>query len=209
MTTAVLTRVGTPYEEFRYFPPPQTSAKKSPEFLPLHERMGHWGQLKLNGSHSEVYLGPDRIPDAWNRHGERHRRWRFDDHTGALFRSLPGKKWFVFDGELMHAKTPGIKNIHYLYDVLVYDGVHLTRTTYAERYKLLKGLFRSRAETIGHYELDDYTWLAKNHTEHLSNLFEATREFNPTVEGLMVKDPNGMYYSGDARAWMIKFRHRG
>src|ERR1051326_2071427 len=198
-----------PYEEFRYIPPPQTEVKRSSKFLPRYERLNWWAQFKLNGTHSEAYVDPNRtFVDGWNRHGERHRRWRFDEDTGALFRSLPGNKWFVLEGELLHHKSPIFKNIHYLYDVLVYDGMHLTRTTYAERYKLLKGLFKIRETHISHYVLDDYTWLARKHTDHFTNLFEASREFAPLVEGLMLKDPNGRYYSSDARSWMIKFRHR-
>lgn len=198
---------GRPYTEFQYLRNPRTEVKHAPEFLDRFERMGWLAQLKLNGTRSGVYVPPDRQPFAWNRHGEPHRQWAFTKETATIFRRLRGKRWCVFDGELMHAKTTHIKNIHYLYDILVYNGVHLVRTTYAERYKILEGLFKKGEEKLGHWVLDDYTWLAINYTSGFRRLFDQTADM-PEVEGLVLKDPNGVYYTWDARSWMIKFRRK-
>lgn len=199
------------YREFLYIEPPYTGVKRSPEFLDEYEAKGWWAQLKLNGTRSVTFVNPDRDVFGWNRHGEPHRAWRYDEQTSRLFRK--GRSWAVYDGELMHNKTKHIKQVNFLYDILVHNNEHLTLTSYAERYKLLEKLFKKQREGIGYYVLDEHVWLAKNYTSGFRELFnQVTRlgenglAYLPHVEGLVLKDPNGIYYTSDAREWMVKFR---
>jgi hypothetical protein len=202
------------YTRFQYIEPPRTDVRGAAQMIPALERQGWWAQFKRNGSNSIIYVSPDRTVEAWNRHGERHKPPRpghagfaFTPETAALFATLPGKRWWVFNGELLHAKTPHIKNTHYLFDVLVADGESLFGTPYPERYERLAMIWDFRDGTAGHFVLDEYTWLARTHTEGFAALFRSLS--NPEDEGLMFKRPEGLWTGTNANSWMIKVRRPG
>lgn len=205
---------GHPYSVFRYIENPWTTAlhifkpseTRARSFFARFEKQGWWAQLKMNGTRSGVYIAPDRTLEAWNRHGERHQVWHFTEQTSTIFH-LRGREWNLFDGELLHHKTTHIKNTHYLYDCLVHNGFHLTRTTYAERYRILEKLFRKEDECFGYWVLNNFTWLARNYTSGFYELYQEAATL-PGVEGLVLKNPEGVYYTANATAWMVKVRFK-
>jgi ATP-dependent DNA ligase len=155
---------------------------------------------------------PDRTVVGWNRHREQHRAWGFTGETAAIFHAIPGRDWYVFNGELLHSKTKHIKNTHVLYDVLVADGIHLTGTTYEFRYQLLfdilaKGLTFAAPGDDDHFELDRYTRIARNYTSGFTDLFASL--VNPEDEGLVLRKPDVPYLGSNADSWMVKFRRPG
>lgn len=197
-----------PYNSFVYLTPPRSEVVLSKEHLSIYEERKFIAQVKKNGTNSIIFVPPERDQVcAWNRHGTLHKVWQPDGQTRRVFEQLPGKNWWVFNGELMHAKTPHIKNIHYLFDVLVVDGMLQTGTTYGYRYDILFNLWKltDRGEQ-SHYIIDDYTWLARNIFRDFRKTFDAISAVED--EGLVVKNPYGKYFTSNANSWMVKFRKK-
>jgi hypothetical protein len=204
-----------PYNSFAYIKPPRAEAKRSPIAIGQYERRGWQGQVKKNGTNSVVFVPPTRKVFGWNRHAEAHRAWQFSGapaEASEVFQSLPGEKWFVFNGELLHSKGPGYKNIHFLYDMLVCEGVHLTGTTYEYRYQLMLDLLLSGNRLTDsalaehdHYTVNPLTWIARNYT-NTRHLFDTLPEAPKVNEGVVMRDPKGVYYGAKADSWMVKIR---
>jgi hypothetical protein len=204
--------VTTAYTEFRYIEPPYTKVKRAYEFLDEYEGKGWWAQLKLNGTRNVSFVNPDHVVCGWNRHGQPQKAWHYDRTNSKLL--CRGEGWNIYDSELMHNKTPHIKDTNYLYDILVHDGQHLIGTTYRERYNLLKQMFPARGQGIGYWIIDEHFWLAQNYERNFRQIFDQVTQLVPGgkepmfphIEGLVLKDPNGVYRTSDASGWMIKFR---
>jgi hypothetical protein len=200
------------YEEFRYITPPRTTVSLSREALARLEIDEWWAQHKRNGSRSVIFVPPDRQPfvfvngqrrpAGWNRHGEPHQTWAFNGEAWEIFRALKGNKWCVFDGELLNHQTAHIKDVHYLYDVLVWNGVRLTGTMYSERYSILWDLWPRIELTPGHWVINEHTWLARNYRQGLVDLFDSLKQSED--EGLVVRNPVGVYRNTKANDWMAK-----
>lgn len=208
-----------PYDSFRYIEPPRTEVKsraRGTALLEKCERQGWLAQVKKNGSRLLTVVAPDGDIEAWNRHGEKQ-AWQFTPETADLFVNLPRGHWYLFDGELMHRQTAHIKNIIYLYDILVCAGTQLTGTTYQHRYDVMLGTLvasssEHRTRNLMRPTHRDYfvmhpnVWVARNHTKGFTKLFNGLTE--PEDEGLVMKDPNGVYYTSKADQWMAKVRRK-
>ncbi len=198
----------TSYKSFQYITPPRTEAKLSPDALPRLEARGWVASIKKNGTRSLVVVHPNRAVIGWNRHGEKHRAWQFGEQTSEIYQKLSGKKFYIFDGELLHNKTHHIKNIHYLYDILVCDGVQLTGTNYEYRFQLLLDVMTPRdmhnKNKNDHYVVDPYTWIARSYHKGFRELFDSLTAKED--EGLVLRNPKGFYYTSKADAWMVKVR---
>jgi hypothetical protein len=168
-------------------------------------------QIKKNGTHSVVIVDPNRNVVGWNRHGEKHKAWQFTDETANIFTNIPGKNWFVFDGELIHNKTTSIKNQHYLYDILVCESIGLTGTPYNYRYQLLidilmPSIHNTSKNEIQYWRIDEYTAIARNYSKNFEKLFNSL--IAPEDEGIICRKPNGIYNGPNAETWMQKFRRK-
>ncbi len=192
-----------PYTSFVYVPPPRTEVRLDSRALPQYERREWWAQIKRNGTNSVVFVPPDRKVFGYNRHGEAHRAWRFTPETARIFEEIPGQEWWVFNGELLHNKTKKIKHTHYLFDLLVADGVHLSGTKYRYRYERLREVFPTDDAHFGHYRADPYTCIARNYTKGFGGLFKSLDAIED--EGVVVKDPEGIWRSQNSSAWVAKF----
>jgi hypothetical protein len=198
------------YNEFSYIAPPRAEAKIPVGMLPLYEEGGWLAQIKKNGTNSVIFVPPDRVPYAYNRHGERHKAWEFDEESAHFFARLPGKNWWVFNAELLHNKVSGgPRNTNYLHDVLVHDGTYLLGRSYAERYGLLYKTFRRyvKREEYAYRVLNAQTWLATCLTESFKKIFKEKLS-EEEDEGLILKNPGGLLATTDGKGapWMAKIR---
>lgn len=195
-----------------YITPPRADIAQDIDLLIKRELEGYWSEIKKNGTSSVIFVDPDRNVVGYNRHGEQHRAWQFTEPTAAIFKAIPGHDWFVFNGELLHNKTPTIKNQHYLYDVLVAEGIGLTGTTYEFRYQLLfdilaKGkTFEQPTPQTQFWRLDDYTSIARVYKSGFLGIFNKLTAKED--EGLVLRRPDGIYTGAKADDWMCKFRRK-
>lgn len=175
--------------------------------LGMYERMGWWAQLKMNGTYSVLRVVDGVVVDTRNRHDEPHRAWKLTEDSAMIWREVPEGDW-VFCAELLHSKVPGIRDTHYIHDVVRREGKDLLGTTYESRYEMLLEVFGHLiGEMSSHYyTLDANTWLAKNHKpgEDYKKLFESLSR--PEEEGLVLKNPKGVLHPSNNNGWTVKCR---
>ncbi len=194
------------YNSPTFIKPPRAEQAIPSILFPLYEKRGYWGQIKKNGTNNIIAVSPDKQLTTWERHGNPHKLWSFTEASAAAFKSLPGG-WHVINTELMHSKTPGIKDTNYIHDILVHDGEFLVGTTYAQRYAILQKLFLNNAQgsTPSHWIINAHTWLARNFRESFQAIFAGIAE--PKVdEGIILKDPNMTLSVNTNNSWLVKAR---
>lgn len=180
------------FDQYQYLWPPRPDDAVAREMIPMLEMLGKVAQVKKNGTCSVIAVGPKtsgvREIRAMNRHAEEHKLWSPTASTTQALRNLPGDGWYVFVAELLHSKVPGIRDINYLFDILVADGEYLVGKTFAEREALLQSVFPTEiGETYSHRVIDPNTWVAKLVDEDILNLFDDLD--SPEDEGIVLKDP--------------------
>lgn len=148
-----------PYTEFRYIYPPRTEMKIKPGpglVRKMWEKFpGVIGQFKLNGTRNMFYVFPDGSVQAWNRHAEQQKQYDLTPSMKANIAALglPMGKFHVVDGELLHSKTKTVKDVAYMFDILVFNGEYLLGETYLERYLLLHRLMEDGGK-FGYFPQD-------------------------------------------------------
>jgi len=196
-----------------FLAPQRAEHKILPAMLDGYEKRGWWAQVKKNGTNSIIEVLPDGNIRSWNRHGEPHKQWQFSDGSRAAFLNLP-KGHYVFNAELLHSKTPHIKDVNYLHDLLVFRGEHLIGVSYTTRYELLMELFRELflkgpalnvvdPNMNSHFVVDRHTWIARN-INNFSEQFLSLRARED--EGIVVKDPCACLGFRSNPSWSYKCR---
>ncbi len=194
------------YTEYSYLWPPRPSNAIPDMMLGFYERKGFVGQIKKNGTCTVIFTnGTDVIYKT--RHDDDHKMWNAPAHISDYFKSLSvDGKWCVFVAELLHNKTPLIKNVLYIFDVIVWQGRELTGTTFSERQDILMAI--PQLETASdHYVVSDGVWIAKLITKFKKTW--AALE-NPEDEGIVLKDPTikmaGCNTQSANSKWQVKCR---
>jgi hypothetical protein len=225
-----------PYPEYSYKFPPRPENRIEPVALDYAESQGYWAQVKMHGTCNGVDVSPPGYGGKTGkslicmpRHGKDHphKLWAPTDESSRIFKQIPGDGWTATVCELMHSKTPNIKDTNYIFDLLVDNGRYLVGTTFPERQEMLKRIFFPLAnkvngkvfETLSHYVIDGYTgdnppikhkgetWLAKVYTKGFRELFA---KLGPEHEGLVLKNPNAKLEicsrPNSNSGWQIKCR---
>jgi hypothetical protein len=172
--------------------------------LKFYEKRSWFAQIKKNGTNIVLAVSPDKEIKVWRRDGTASKEWQPSNNSARLFKSLPGKCWYVFNTELLNQF--GIYDTNYIFDVLVNKGEYLVGKTYAQRYKLLQDLFLHNpiASNQSHYTLDNHTWLARNIRKDFQGIFDSITKIED--EGLVLKNPNGILTMNSDSSWMRKCR---
>lgn len=196
------------YNQFIPILPPRPTTSIPASNLGYYEKKKQIAQIKMNGTNNVIYVAPDRSLIALNRHKEKHKAWRFTKQSGKVFVGIPGNKWFVFNSELMHSKTPNMKDTNFIFDVFVFNGQYLLGETYRTRYNMLFDLLSDQitGEEFGYWQLGNNALLAKNITNGFGKVFD--RLDRPEFEGLIIKDPEGVLTINSASDWLIRCRKR-
>jgi hypothetical protein len=184
------------YQSFSYLFPPRPEKPVPRDFFGYYEKKGWIGQAKKNGTCNVIAVSPDKTLICMNRHNADHGQWSPTKASSEAFRSLPGKGWFVFVAELLHSKIAldngGVRDTNFINDILVHDGHYLVGETFADRQARIAELFLrpGQTEQVGHYVVDDNTWVAKNRVGDFKGFFAALD--TPEDEGVVLKDPNSV-----------------
>lgn len=194
------------YDKFVYITPPRAEKAIPPGLLSAYEKPGWIAQAKKNGANSVIFVSPEKEVFAYNRHGEKHKKWTFTKETAKSFAALPGKGWYVINAELLHAKVKGLRDINYIHDILVDDGEYLGGTSYASRYVRLQNLFfnQTMSVTPTHWILNKNTWLARNFRDNFRQAFDSLK--SDEDEGLVLKNMNGILHPKSNNGWTVKCR---
>lgn len=203
------------YDRYSYLWPPRPRAAIPSQLLNDYESRGWVAQAKMNGTCNLTFVSPDREVTFKTRHDADHKQWSPTAASSDFFRKLPGNGWYVFVGELLHNKTPNIKDTHYVFDLLVADNDYLTSRTFLERRAMLEDLMPVQQEHEFWYKCESNIWLARNLTSDFKATWERVNEeqnlrSSPSIEGLVLKNPTSRLKvcgKKDANAiWQAKCR---
>lgn len=197
-----------PYNSFKFFKPPRPEIK-IPKGMLGHYGDGNWvAQAKLNGTYNIIGVAPDKSLHCLKRDGTAHRNWKPSEATRKAFERLPGDGWYVFCAELMNDKTPHIKNVNYIHDVIVANGQMLVGTKYIGRHLLLRDLLTSYHHNQHYRIVDDHTWIANLFFADAKPFITVYEDITtqPEIEGLVLKNINQELSLADMTLGMVKCR---
>ncbi len=190
---------------FTYFYPerPGLIHIEQPLFSRLSEDPAWIAEPKYNGSRLELHRLPSGNWQFWNRHGEKFNYSPSPEVVAALA-ALPllEGKYYLFDGELRHNKTKGVRQKIVLYDCFILTDELLTGVTFEDRHHILATL-QNRG---GFYEALS---MAPQYSFNFREVFDELTP-DPEIEGLVMKRLDGKLNLGRTRAanstWMMKVR---
>jgi ATP-dependent DNA ligase len=189
-------------DTFKYFYPerPRLLHIEQPLFDTLSDHPDWIAEPKFNGSRLQLhYL--DGAFQFWNRH-EQPMAYTPSPEVQEALSGLNLKGYWLFDGELRHNKTKGVRHKIVLYDLFIADGTLLLGATFQDRRGIL--------ETLLHYN-GDYNLLSLSlqYPEGFRQVFGELIK-DEELEGLVIKNLRGQLQLGRGRAvesrWMWKAR---
>lgn len=197
------------YNDFAYLWPPRPE-NKVPEGLLDSGIYGKWiAQIKKNGTCTVIFTNGREVYFK-TRHGDDnngdHKMWTPKPEHVKFFQG-ESFKWNVYVAELLHSKTPHIKDQLYIFDKIVHEGVQLVGSRFVDRQETLQNQWTGDDEP--HFtRVDKNVVVAKNFVGGQRKLFASLE--NPEDEGLVLKNPKGVLspcfrpHANDG--WMIKVR---
>lgn len=195
------------YNEFSYLWIPRPDNVILPGLLNFYENRQWITQIKKNGACTLWAISPDKKITIMNRHNDVHKGWVHNEENSAPFMDLPNK-WYVFTGEVLHLKTPHIKDTFYIFDMLVCEGEYLVGKTFEQRATMLYELFKTTHEADHAFHVNNKVWLAKNYDIGFEKLYKELTDVSD--EGLVLKNPKAeLAYCLKQNAnnhWMVKCR---
>ncbi len=204
------------FTKYSFLFPPRPSKAIPSSLIPFYANRGWVGQYKKNGICTVLYVSPDKEIIVRTRHDDEHKRWAPTAASTDVFKSLPGKGWYVFIVEVLHNKFKGRRDTIYAFDIVVEDSKQLTGKTFTERQEILRGLFDARDEgDASHYVVNPNVWISRTITEDLTSVMEvvnaqAPAEGAPENEGLVLKNPKArlepMSRKTSNTGWQVKCR---
>lgn len=176
------------YDKYQYLFPPRPEVKIPVGLTNFYDKKGWAYQAKLNGTCTVIFTNGTEFVVKTRHENEDHRAWSPMPEHVEFFKSLASSgKWSVFVAELMHNKSPLLKNMLYVFDVLVRDGVFLHGSTWQERQDMLATLIPGDECELWHKN-SDYVVRARNFVGNARECYERITE-TPYVEGVVMKDP--------------------
>lgn len=203
------------YQAYSYLFPPRPEAKVPRQMLGHYQQLGWHAQVKKNGTCTVIFAKDKQVifktrHSEFSTDGDDHKLWTPKKEHIDFFSNL-GHGWNVFVGELVHSKTPHIKDQLYLFDQIVRNGDYLVGRTFAERQEMLrarwfhvKDQFEPARDAL---RVHKYVSLAKNFKGGFEKLFATLQ---PEDEGLVLKNPNApleaCFKHDSNRSWQVKSR---
>lgn len=196
--------MGMEYKDYAYLWPPRPDHKIPRDLLGHYEREGWFAQVKKNGTCTVIFSKGDQVIFK-TRHDTDHGMWTPRSEHVDFFTGR--KDWNVYVAELLHSKTPHIKDQLYIFDQIVSDGVHLVGTTFFQRQQALRERWPDQVKEPTQLRVHKYVSLAKNFKSGFVRLFD---HLQPEDEGLVLKRPNALllpcFKEGANSGWQVKSR---
>lgn len=202
------------YTDYSYLWPPRPEKPVPHGLITFYENRGWWAQVKKNGTCTVIFTnGKDVIFKT--RHGADadHRLWSPLPEHLQFFRQQKTNKWNVYTAELLHSKTPNIKNELYIFDKIVDEGIQLVDSTFEDRQLILQSEWAGNQEADC-TRVDKYVTVAANFSgsRNISKIYNdiVARSDNPQDEGVVLKNPGGRlkpcFKQNANDGWMVKVR---
>lgn len=185
-----------PYTEFKLMYPPRTESTipygDNPVLKMLKRHPDSIAQFKMNGNRNLIFGFPDGTIQMWNRGGkdEPQTQQKFEIPNTMLIglqSMFPKGKWTIWDSELIHTKTKTVKNVVYIFDVLVWESQHLIGMNYGERFKIAQDLMGKRFMPLEADAVTENIYIAENMPPEKWDTAWAMAQPSPYCEGLVFK----------------------
>jgi len=178
-----------PYNRFKYLFPPRPKNKISNDYLPDFDNDTYLGQPKLNGSCAVVFIKGNEC-HVWNRHKEDHvAHYKLEDSEICALNKTD--KWMVLAAEYMNKSKKDANGDTWnhklvIFDILVYEGEELVRTTFQERVELLDKIFGTNDYDKFLYEISENVYRVKSFYGNFSEVYQELVEID-MYEGFVLK----------------------
>lgn len=177
------------YDHYAYLWPPRPEKAVAKDLIPMYQRRGWIAQKKKNGTNTPIFTNGQEVIFK-TRHNADHKLWSPKQQHIEFFKQQSNNNWNVYCGELLHHKTPHIKDQLYLFDMIVCDGVHLIGMPFADRYNLLANKWKIIDEHSDALVVSSCVSVAKCFDSSLLDIYE--QQLNKEDEGLVLKNPRGI-----------------
>ena len=198
------------YTKYSYLYPPRPEAKIPAGMIKFYDKRGWWSQAKLNGTCSVIFTNGSEF-HIKTRHNDEHKAWEPKPEHIEFFKSTTKDgKWNVFVAELMHNKSPLLKDVLYVFDILVWNGNTFMQSSipFAARQELLEKIIPGNEQDLW-YEHNKFIVRARNFVGDSKALYDRITEV-PYVEGLVMKNPTATldlcYKEDNNTGWQVKCR---
>lgn len=193
------------YTDYQYLWPPRPERAIPPTAFRFYETRGYWAQTKKNGTCTVIFARGKEVIFK-TRHDDDHRAWTPKPEHIKFFQS-DSTEWNVYVAELIHSKTPHIKDQLYIFDMIVEDGEQLTGVTFEERQKRLYAKYPGGVYETDQYRIHPNITLAINFKSDYQHLWKSLKSED---EGLVLKDPNAKLIAclkpTSNAGWQVKSR---
>lgn len=199
------------YSSYRYIFPPRPEIKTTKSGIKTYERMGWFGQPKLNGSCSLIFTDGINIK-LMNRHEQAFARELVPKED--LARLHKGGGFQILCGEFMNKSKKDANGRTFngcivLFDILVHKGQYLLGTSLKERQELMDNLFPVNSYDAYIDNVSNNIFRVKNFTTNLEEVWNEIIKID-MYEGVVLKNPLAIldtgYRPSNNTGWQIKVR---
>ena len=192
------------YSSYKYIYPPRPENMIHPSGLTKFEDGTFLGQPKLNGSSMQVYTDGKQVV-IMNRHKKPLAHKMDLNELKALHR---GKGWIVLCGEYMNKSQSDENNETWnhkfvIFDILVYEGEHLLKTTFEERYELLRKLYPDNPVKKHLHQISENCFRVNSVRYGFTNIFHDITRYQ-MYEGFVLKLGSGKLENGTTEKNNVK-----
>lgn len=193
------------YKTYSYLYPPRPETKIPQGMIPFYEKRGFVAQIKKNGTCTVIFAKGSEVIFK-TRHADDHKQWSPKQEHLDFFKS-DSTEWNVYVCELIHSKTPHIKDQLYIFDIIVKDGVQLVNSSFEERQKLIADMWPNAADEGDQFRINAHVSYSHCFKTGFSKLFNTLKQED---EGLVFKNPKGKMqacFKADSNwGWQVKCR---
>lgn len=191
------------YADYKYLWPPRPDQAIPQGLLTFYEKKKYWAQVKKNGTCTVIFAKGDKVIFK-TRHNDDQKIWSPTPEHIHFFQG--SRNWEVYVAELLHSKTPHIKNQLYIFDKIVENGIHLVGTTFEERQLNLHAQWDGEDEG-DQTRVHDYVSVANTFSTDFAKMFTTLKRED---EGLVLKNPTAKLQACMKQtannAWQVKCR---
>lgn len=181
-----------------FIEPPRPESCIPASMIAGYEKRGWIAQIKKNGTNTVIFMDTNGKLFPKTRHGEDHKAWKLTEASSAIFASLKQFAPLIVVAELLHSKVPGIRDTLYFHDILMLNGNIMYNSSYKARWNFLAKVFDYQSK------INDNAYLAQNYDSGFVNLANSLKD--AIDEGLVFKNPNGLWMPGKTATWTVKWR---
>lgn len=188
------------YDKYKYIFPPRPKNPIPQDELEYYESRGRFlAQPKLNGSNTVVFTNGIEMY-IQNRHEGAFTNCRITKEIQDLYK---GKGWMVLNGEYLNKSQKNsfgeFNHKFILFDILVYNGIHLIGYSFEQRINLIYELYGENTfkKDLNLNQINENVFSVKTFYKDFAKKFEEITPID-VYEGLVLKNKNSKLENGQS-----------